>query len=107
MRYTGRHRRHDTPEGRGRVKLRSLRRRSRGERAPVKLGALCRRSRREEHGMRRRMDAYLEPLVEPERFAFYQAVCDFADKEIAPELLTWERQHCLLPEKALQAIADL
>jgi short-chain 2-methylacyl-CoA dehydrogenase len=57
--------------------------------------------------MRRRMDAYLEPLVEPERFAFYQAVCEFADSEIAPELLTWERQHCLLPEKVIRAIADL
>ena len=49
--------------------------------------------------MRRRMDSYLEPLIEPERLAFYQAVCEFADSEIAPELLTWERQHCLLPEK--------
>ena len=57
--------------------------------------------------MRRRMDSYLEPLIEPERFAFYQAVCEFADSEIAPELLTWERQHCLLPEKAIRAIADL
>ena len=57
--------------------------------------------------MRRRMDAYLEPLVEPERLAFYQAVCDFADNDIASELVTWERQHCLLPEKAIQAIADL
>jgi hypothetical protein len=52
--------------------------------------------------MRRRVDAYLEPLVEPERFAFYQAVCAFAENEIAPELLTWERQHCLLPEKAFK-----
>src|SRR5262249_49811219 len=33
-------------QGRGRVKLRPLRRRSRGERAPVKLGALCPRSGR-------------------------------------------------------------
>ena len=57
--------------------------------------------------MRRRMDSYLEPLIEPERLAFYQAVCEFADSEIAPELLTWERQHCLLPEKAIRAIADL
>src|SRR5262249_20618211 len=42
------------PEGRGHVKLCPLRRRSRGERAPVKLGALCRRSRRgrEEEGGR-------------------------------------------------------
>src|SRR4029453_7089846 len=36
------------PRGRGRVKLRPLRRRRRGERAPVKLGALCPRSGREE-----------------------------------------------------------
>ena len=34
--------------------------------------------------MRRRMDAYLEPLVEPERLALYQTVCAFADNEIAP-----------------------
>jgi len=53
------------------------------------------------------MDAYLKPLVEQERFVFYQAVCDFAEKDIAPELLTWERQHCLLPEEALRAMADL
>src|SRR5262245_53290334 len=57
--------------------------------------------------MRRRMDAYLEPLVEPERLALYQAVCEFADNEIAPELLTWERQHCLLPTKTIRAIADV
>src|SRR5437762_5339333 len=37
---------HPLPEGRGAVQLAPLRRRSRGERAPVKLGALCRRSRR-------------------------------------------------------------
>ena len=57
--------------------------------------------------MHRRVDAYLEPLVEPERLAFYQAVCAFAENEIAPELLAWERQHCLLPEKVIRAIADL
>ena len=57
--------------------------------------------------MSRRMDAYLEPLVAAERFLFYQAVCDFAHQEIAPHLLSWERQRCLLPEKALQAMADL
>src|SRR5262249_33446719 len=57
--------------------------------------------------MRRRMDAYLEPLVEPESLALYQAVCKFADHEIAPDLLTWELQPCLLPERAIRAIADL
>lgn len=57
--------------------------------------------------MLRRMDTYLEPLLSPERFVFYQTICDFADKEIAPHILTWERQHCLLPDKAIQAMADL
>ena len=47
--------------------------------------------------MFRRIDTYLEALVDEERFAFYQAVGDFAEKEIGPSLLTWERQHCLLP----------
>ena len=57
--------------------------------------------------MSRRMDVYLESLVATERFMFYQTVCDFAQQEIAPHLLGWERQRCLLPEKALQAMADL
>lgn len=57
--------------------------------------------------MRRHMDTYLEPMVSAERLRFYQAVCDFGDKEIAPQLLTWERQHILLPEKALHAMAEL
>jgi len=39
--------------------------------------------------MFRHINRYLERLVDEERFAFYQAVCDFADKEIAPHLLTW------------------
>jgi alkylation response protein AidB-like acyl-CoA dehydrogenase len=53
------------------------------------------------------MDTYLEDLVDEERFAFYQAVSDFAAKEIAPQVLTWERQHCLLPEAAIAAMADM
>lgn len=57
--------------------------------------------------MRRRMDTYLEPLVEPERWSLYQAVCDFAAHDIAPELLTWERQQCLLPDSAVQALAAM
>jgi len=57
--------------------------------------------------MHRRMDTYLAPLLEPERLAFYRAVCTFAEQEIAPHLLTWERQHCLLPDSAIRAMADL
>jgi alkylation response protein AidB-like acyl-CoA dehydrogenase len=57
--------------------------------------------------MVRRMDTYLAPLVSSDRFAFYQTVCDFAEEEMAPHILTWERQHDLLPDKALKAMADL
>lgn len=57
--------------------------------------------------MARRMDTYLETLIDAERLAFYQAVCDFAAQEIAPELLTWERQHCLLPTTTIQRLADI
>ncbi|HEY7494068.1 MAG TPA: acyl-CoA dehydrogenase family protein [Candidatus Tectomicrobia bacterium] len=57
--------------------------------------------------MFRHIDTYLEALVDKERFAFYQAVCDFAEKEIAPHLLTWERQHCLLPEEVIAAMGAM
>jgi short-chain 2-methylacyl-CoA dehydrogenase len=57
--------------------------------------------------MFRHMDTYLEVLVDEERYAFYQAVCDFAEKDIAPHVLTWERQHCLVPADAIAAMAHL
>jgi alkylation response protein AidB-like acyl-CoA dehydrogenase len=53
------------------------------------------------------MDTYLEPLVTAERLTFYQSLCDFGEKEIAPSILTWERQHCLLPDEAISAMAAL
>jgi len=57
--------------------------------------------------MFRHVDTYLESLIEEERFAFYQAVCDFGDKEIAPHLLEWERQHILLPNEAIVAMGAM
>ena len=57
--------------------------------------------------MFRHIDTYLERLVDEERFAFYQAVGDFADKEIAPHLLTWERQHSLLPDDIITAMGNM
>ena len=57
--------------------------------------------------MFRHIDTYLESLVQEDRFAFYQAVCDFGEKEIAPQLVTWERQHCLLPQETIDAMASL
>jgi hypothetical protein len=53
------------------------------------------------------MNTYLERLVDEERFAFYQAVCDFAEKDIVPHLLTWERQHSLLPDEAIVTMGDM
>ena len=57
--------------------------------------------------MRRRADRYLEPSIEAERFEFYRTVCEFGDREIAPRLVTWERQHSLVPGEAIRAMADL
>ncbi len=57
--------------------------------------------------MIRQMNTYLDRLVDDERFAFYQTVCDFAEKEIAPHLLTWERQHTLVPDDVIRAMGDI
>ncbi len=57
--------------------------------------------------MRRRLDTYLQSLVNEEHMAFYQAVCDFAEHDIAPHLLTWERQQCLIPESVIAAMGEL
>lgn len=57
--------------------------------------------------MFRHADTYLESLIEEERFAFYQAVCDFGEKEIAPHLLEWERQHILLPDDTIAAMGSM
>lgn len=57
--------------------------------------------------MFRHMETYLEHLVDADRFAFYQVVRDFADKELAPNVLTWERQHRLLPDDCIAALGHM
>jgi alkylation response protein AidB-like acyl-CoA dehydrogenase len=57
--------------------------------------------------MQRRIDAYLEQLLDEERFAFYQNVAAFAESEIAPKLLGWERNHVLVPEATIAQMAEL
>jgi alkylation response protein AidB-like acyl-CoA dehydrogenase len=57
--------------------------------------------------MFRHVDTYLESLIEEDRFSFYQAVCDFGDKEIAPHLLEWERQHLLLPDEVIASMGAM
>ena len=57
--------------------------------------------------MTRLMDALLEELVSEERFLFYRSVCDFGASEIAPHVLTWERERCLVPADTIRAMGEL
>ena len=57
--------------------------------------------------MARRLDGYLKDLISEEQFDFYCAVCDFSDKEIAPHVLQWERNHQLLPDDCIQKMGEL
>jgi short-chain 2-methylacyl-CoA dehydrogenase len=57
--------------------------------------------------MQRRIDAYLERLLDEDRFAFYRNVADFADREVAPHLLGWERAHRLVPEECIAKMGEL
>ena len=41
--------------------------------------------------MARRIDAYLKDLLPPDKLEFYSVLRDFADNEIAPHVLEWER----------------
>jgi alkylation response protein AidB-like acyl-CoA dehydrogenase len=57
--------------------------------------------------MPRRIDTYLKDLIPEEKFAFYEAVRDFGDSEIAPHLLQWEREHRLVPDECIRAMGEL
>jgi alkylation response protein AidB-like acyl-CoA dehydrogenase len=57
--------------------------------------------------MQRRIDAYLEQLLDEERFAFYQNVAAFAESEVGPKLLGWERANVLLPDSIISRMAEL
>lgn len=57
--------------------------------------------------MARRIDTYLEDLLPEEKFDFYRVVRDFADGEVAPHLLTWEREHQLVPDSCIAKMAEL
>jgi len=57
--------------------------------------------------MRRRLDTYLEGLLDEDRLAFYSHVRDFADQEVAPHLLQWEREHRLVPDECIAAMGDM
>jgi alkylation response protein AidB-like acyl-CoA dehydrogenase len=57
--------------------------------------------------MDRRIDSYLRHLVDEERWTFYQEVAGFADREIAPALLGWERAKVLVPDALIRSMGDL
>jgi len=55
----------------------------------------------------RRIDTYLEDLLDPDRMAFYQAIRDFSDAEIAPHVLGWERAGGLIPDATIRKMGDI
>jgi alkylation response protein AidB-like acyl-CoA dehydrogenase len=57
--------------------------------------------------MARRIDAYLEDLLPEEKLEFYATVRDFADREVAPHLVAWERDHVLVPDACIKKMAEL
>lgn len=57
--------------------------------------------------MARRIDSYLQKLLHEDKFDFYSVVRDFSDAEIGPQILGWEREHCLVPDGAIAKMAEL
>ncbi len=56
---------------------------------------------------RRRIDHYLEQFLDEGRLEFYRTIADFADREIAPHLLGWERSGELLPDSVVARLGEL
>ena len=50
--------------------------------------------------MKRIIDSYLEKLVDDDKLLFYQTVSDFAEENIMPNWLDWERNNQLIPDSA-------
>src|SRR5687768_4741779 len=59
------------------------------------------------NGMNRQIDSYLKALLPAEKFDFYGVVRDFADREIAPQILQWERNHQLVPDSCIRQMGEL
>jgi alkylation response protein AidB-like acyl-CoA dehydrogenase len=57
--------------------------------------------------MARRIDSFLQGLLGEDKLAFYEAVRDFSDAEIAPHLLDWERNHQLVPDTCIQQMGEM
>lgn len=57
--------------------------------------------------MERRLDTYLKPLLDEERFAFYEEIVRFSDEEIGPKVLGWERDHVLVPDETIAQMGEM
>ncbi len=57
--------------------------------------------------MDRRIDSYLKQMIDEDRLSFFEEVAAFAQKRVAPELLTLEREHRLVPDGLLREMGDL
>ncbi len=55
----------------------------------------------------RRIDHYLKHLIDEERFAFYEALVNFCDEQVSPNILKWERQGELLPRSIINQMGEL
>ncbi len=57
--------------------------------------------------MARRIDTYLKDLLPEEKYDFFSVVSDFADSEIAPKILEWEREHIHVPDDCIAKMGEL
>ena len=55
----------------------------------------------------RRIDHYLSALVDEDLFAFYRAIVEFSDEELAPHILDWERRGVLFPDEFIAKMAQV
>jgi alkylation response protein AidB-like acyl-CoA dehydrogenase len=54
-----------------------------------------------------RIDTLLKPLVDEERFSLFESIARFAEDEIAPNLLGWERSKSLVPDGVISKMGDM
>lgn len=57
--------------------------------------------------MARRIDTYLKDLLSDDKYDFYSVVRDFADREVAPKILSWERNHQLVPDECIAQMGEI
>ena len=54
-----------------------------------------------------RIESHLKSLVDEERFSLFDAISRFAEEEVAPHLLQWEREKRLVPDSLIEQLGEL